>query len=864
MSARASSVIDKMLRRTRLSDLTPILSPTEDNFFYCENDSKQSYIGGAFIATTLNGMNEQDYQLFVGSLNVKLPPNSIIQFSHLATNHLEDEINDYSLNKQYTISNNSHISEDQKIGLDTIVAARVKAIRDGMKKAPVPSSGITLRSNRLIVSVKVPADLTLSEFDLERAKELIMSVYDNLKTSVLGDVRQLTINEFVAQVRSILYPFQPYDYTYDEHQKVSAQIFQKTTKIDNSDINHVKIDDTYFSVLSVKALPKMNTIALMNNIVGDANGSTRQVPCPFLVNCTIIIPDTFKENSSIDINYTQTQDTATPFALKMSPKLRGRLHGLELMYNQTKEGDLPCKLYFNIILFHKDKLRLQRYSSALQNIYQKDGLSMIPDTKIVLPLLWNALPLYPSLESLKNTNRIFTMTTKHAGTFVPLFGDFQNARQNFSQMYFTRRGNLYGFDPMLGQNHNGMIFGSSGGGKSATMNNFVTQEIESGAMIRIIDEGKSYKKLAAVLGGSFIEFMPNSNVCLNPFTLVKDINSELDQLTLIVKQMASPTTLLTDFQTSMIKKAITSAFNVGAQKTTITDVADFLTKQTDEDVRKLGRQLYDFTDRGSYGRYFNGDNNLDLDAQMVVLELDGLKMFPELKTVVMMVLLSRIQMDMFFKHDYPRKFVIFEEVTSYLGIPVVVKYIDDFYARIRKYRAGCWLVTQNIEKIAMSDEIASIINNANFIMYLPYKNEMVTKLREKGYIKDDDYITDTLKSLRLFPDQYSEAMIFESDTDNVSVIRIVFNPTEKIIYSSTGEYFLPFLERLDKGENVKDIIDSYLNSNLNKSTTETATDREIAEFTRKIESGELDIGQAFLEYKKSLVNSRAKGKTYEH
>ena len=95
MSARASSVIDKMLRRTRLSDLTPILSPTEDNFFYCENDSKQSYIGGAFIATTLNGMNEQDYQLFVGSLNVKLPPNSIIQFSHLATNHLEDEINDY-------------------------------------------------------------------------------------------------------------------------------------------------------------------------------------------------------------------------------------------------------------------------------------------------------------------------------------------------------------------------------------------------------------------------------------------------------------------------------------------------------------------------------------------------------------------------------------------------------------------------------------------------------------------------------------------------------------------------------------------------------------------------------------------------
>ena len=103
MSARASSIIDKMLRRTRLSELTPILSPTEDNFFFCENNKKQSYIGAVFSATTLNGMDQQDFDLFVGSLNVKLPPNSIIQFTQIATNHLEDEISDYSSNKKYAV-----------------------------------------------------------------------------------------------------------------------------------------------------------------------------------------------------------------------------------------------------------------------------------------------------------------------------------------------------------------------------------------------------------------------------------------------------------------------------------------------------------------------------------------------------------------------------------------------------------------------------------------------------------------------------------------------------------------------------------------------------------------------------------------
>lgn len=859
MVTGAASIIDKVLRRYRLSDLTPILSPTEDNFFYCENNKKQSYIGASFIATTLNGMDEVDFQLFAGSISVKLPANSIIQFTHIATNHIEDEILDYVAHKEQSVRLNSKLSERQKTDLIEIIQTRVKALREGTVKPIVPSSGITLRSNRLVVSVKVPADLKLSEYDMERAKEQILSVYDNLKNSVMGDIRQLTKEEFVAQVRSILYPYKPLDYVFDDNQKVSEQMFQKTTAIDNRDPNFVKIDDTYFSVLSVKALPKQNTIALMNNLVGDHFGSTKQVSCPFMVNCTIIIPDIHKENNSIDLNYTQTQDTATPFALKMSPKLRERLNGLTLMFNETKQGELPCKLYFNIVLFNKDKLRLQGIAARLQNYYKTDGLSVVPDNKIVLPLLWNALPLYPSLESLKNTNRMFTMTIKHAASFAPIFSDYRNIRSGYSQIYYTRRGNLYGFDPMRGQNHNGLVFGSSGGGKSATVNNFIEQEYESGAMIRIIDEGRSYKKLCAVLGGTFIEFTDKSHVCLNPFTLVTDIHSELEQLSRIVKQMASPSTPLDDYLMSMIKKAIVSSFNMGAQKTTITDVADFLAKQDDENVRKLGRQLYDYTDRGSYGKYFDGDNNLNLDAQMVVLELEGLKAFPELKTVVMMVLLARIQNDMFFNSIYPRKFVIFEEVTSYLAIPVVAQYIDDFYMRIRKYRAGCWLVTQNIEKVAQSEAIKSIINNANYVIYLPYKTAEIKKLVENGYVKNDPFIIKTMESLRLFQGQYSEAMIFESDTDNISTIRIVFNESEKVLYSSSGDYFIPFLNRLDAGEPVKDIIQSYLAKERDKiSTKGSVEDRDIQDLERLITTGEVDLKQALLEFKKNIVNRSAR------
>lgn len=848
-----ASIIDKMLHRYSLSSLTPVLSPTEDHFLYCENNKKQSYIGACFIATPLNGMDDQGFNQFVSAISVKLPPNSIIQISQIATNHIDDQIDNYYENNYKSINNNTGLTVKQKENLLSVVLKRTEALRQAKVVPPVPANGITLRQSRILVSVKVPADLQLSEYDLQRSKELILTVYDSLKSSTLPDLKQLTINEYLAQVRSIVYPFEPLDSTYDENQKVSEQVFRKTTETDNRDPNITKIGDTYFSVLSVSSLPKRNDISLTNMLVGDPMGSTKQVGCPYLINCTIIIPETQEEITKIDFDYAQTFDTATPWAKKFAPKLVDRLDGLELLRNATKRGQIPCRMFFNVVLFNKDKQKLPRIATVLQSYYKSLNLMMVPDSKIVLPLFWNTLPLYSSLESLKNTSRTMRMTTVHAATFAPLFADFQNLRSNFSQLYFTRRGNIFGFDPMAGQNHNGMIFGSSGGGKSVFGQNFLLQEYESGALIRILDEGQSYKKLCKTLGGSFIEFTDRSEVCLNPFSLVQNLNDDLDQLARVVKQMASPSTPLDDFCMSKIKQAIKSVYSVSGTKTTINDIADFLNVQEEEEIRRLGSQLFEYTVDGSYGKYFNGDNNLNLDAQMVVLELEGLKSTPDLKTVVMMMVCTRIQADMYRNFNYSRKFVLFEEVTSYFADPLVGDFISDFYERVRKYRGGCWLVTQNAEKIAESPAIGKVMINANYMIYLPYVAEQIDIMAQKKLIKNDPYIISTYKSLRLSKGVYSEAMIFETSTENISVIRTILNDYEKILFSSSDEYFRPFIERIDSGEDIADIIDSYLvAAEKNKLESKSNSNYDIKEIAARIENGE-DLDKVLLEFKTNLM-----------
>lgn len=846
-----SSTIDKMLRRSRLSTLTPVLSATEDHFFYCENNTKQSYIGACFMATPINGMDEQGFNRFVSAISTKLPPNSIIQILQLSTNHVDDQIQNYYSNAYNSIRNIQKDS-DAIENLNTILLRKRDALKQATITSPIKMNDITLRQPRVLVTVKVPADLQLSEFDLQRTKEMIMALQHGLKISTLPDLRQLTTQEYLGQLRSVVYPFDPIDNTYDDLQKISEQVFRKTTVTDNSDPDITQIGDTYFSVMSVSSLPKMNDISLTNLMIGDPLGSAKQISCPYMINMTIIIPEAQDEATKIDFDYAQTFDTATPWAKKFAPKLVDRLNGLEVLRDAVKRGDIPCRLYFNVVLFSKEKRKLPRIASVLHSYYKSLDLLLVPDSRIVLPLLWNTLPLYPSIESLKNTSRTLRMTTKHAATFAPLFSDFQNLTKNSSQIYYTRRGSLYGFDPMAGQNHNGMVFGSSGGGKSVFGQNFLLQEYISGALIRIIDNGNSYKKLCRTVGGSYIEFTEHSNVCLNPFTLVENINDDVDQLTMIVKQMASPQEDLNAFCIARIKQAIKSQFSVSAQNTTISDIADYLSNQPEEEISRLGSQLNDYTVDGNYGKYFNGPNNVDLNAQMVVLELSGLSNVPFLQTVVMMLVCTRIQSDMYKNFSYDRKFAFFEEVTSYFEIPIVADFIAEFYERVRKNRGGCWLVTQNMSRIAESPAIGKVMVNSNYNIYLPYVSSEIDKMVINKLIPNDPFFISMYKSLRLVKGQYSEALIYETDSDNVSVIRTVLNEFEAILFSSSGEYFHPFLARLNQGESIESIISSFLVQNDRDRQLSENPNQDIDLIKQKIANGD-DIESLLIEFKQKLL-----------
>lgn len=77
-----------------------------------------------------------------------------------------------------------------------------------------------------------------------------------------------------------------------------------------------------------------------------------------------------------------------------------------------------------------------------------------------------------------------------------------------------------------------------------------------GAKVWVIDVGRSYLKQAKMLNGSFIEFGPESGICLNPFSRVVDIDEEVSLIQACIEKMAAPEDGLDDYRRSRIEEAI--------------------------------------------------------------------------------------------------------------------------------------------------------------------------------------------------------------------------------------------------------------------------------------------------------------------
>jgi len=336
----------------------------------------------------------------------------------------------------------------------------------------------------------------------------------------------------------------------------------------------------------------------------------------------------------------------------------------------------------------------------------------------------------------------------------------------------------------------------------------ITNYLSVGGKCWVIDVGRSYLNLCEIYGGDFVHFGDGSDICLNPFELIKDFDEESDMLAGLVAAMAAPTERVTDQQMANLKRTMKTLWDDKGTAMSIDDIEQMMLQSQDRRLRDIGEQLFSFTSRGDYGRFFNGKNNVSFKNRFTVLELDDLQGRDHLMQVVLLQLIYQIQQDMYLGDRDRPKLTIIDEAWSLLTQGDVSKFIEHGYRRFRKYGGAALTVTQSVLDLYTNDTGRAIVENSANMYLLKQKGEAINRIKEMGRLPLTDGGYELLKTVTTVPRAYSELYFITEYGQGIG--RLFVDPFQALVYSTNANDVNELNKKKSEGMSIEESINQLL------------------------------------------------------
>lgn len=796
-----------LLNRDRFPDVVPVNAyDSESELFYMDGD--RDYLGAVFIGSALIGADDGTTSMLKAAMSGDMPDDTIIQISYLSTSFIDNMIQKWSEPRDDILRRDDGLTFAQKETLHGLFENRRQFMLDGAVEPIVKSSGVRLKNTMLILSMKVPVAKTPTDREVEDVKAAVMRFRESLRSVGLSPT-PVNAQVYLILLRSILFMGEEPSRSYDEDQLIREQVFPYDKDME-CDRDYVRVGENYIRSLSTQNFPDMASIALLNQLIGDPNGSHNQIVDPFMFTLTVHFPEQSSEVKKISAKKNSIHyQMQGPWA-KFVARIPAKAEGFATLDSALEEGNRPVKLWFNALLFSNDKEGAGRSASALRTHFQMHGYEVHEDKHMHGPFMLMQLPLFQEVEAIDKSHRFYTMTVKEASQLCPVIGEWKGSGLGCALAMTGRRGQIMFYDLFDSQtNYNGVVAAESGAGKSFLANDIIVSYLQKGAKVRVIDQGRSYEKLCDSIDGEYIEFDDSKSISLNPFTLVKDIDEEMLLLQVIIAKMASPTSGFTDWEMSQTAQVLKELWDQFGPKMTVTDVAEaYQTKAEDmnNDTRLLniGQQLFQYTRHGTYGKYFDGPNSLNYDNNLVVLELDDLRSKKDLQQVVMLQLIAQLQTECYMGDKSVPKVIVIDEAWELFEDPMVAKFLEGAYRRFRKYNSACVVVTQSLDDLYGSASGEAIARNSANVIVLRQNSEAIQGLETSERFKIGAYGYSMLRSLHTEKGQYSDMLL--RCGDNFGVARFAVDRYTQLLYSTSPEEVAAIRTLRDQGLTTKDSI----------------------------------------------------------
>lgn len=803
--------IQRAAQRISPDEYIPVIAHDEETGVFLTDDG---YIGVCYWGDPVNGADDTTTEMLKGALSIALPEGSFVQLSIIGMPDIDSQVGRYRQRREHALDEIA--DESTRRMLDTYYQRRADFMAQSASHSNLPSIGTKIHDRRVVLSIKSPfKSVTPSVTEIDSLAEAGAKLAESLQTCGLF-LQRMNATQYLELAYRLTHPFDERKIdTCRNDQILKEQIFLPGESIEVKKDSLVFNENTHVQMLSVGRWPKANSLSLMAFMIGDPLGANNQIKLPYHISLTMHYPNQYGKTSAMKQKAAMINYQAFGPVLRFVPKLAFKKQGMDVLVNAMEQGATVVEAALTLSVYSQSREECARQVSGLRTYLQSFDFAMGEERFVVLPSFWNSFPLYPTVESIKNTFRFKTMAVEHALTFAPIMGEWKGSSafakpgKGYGMLFQSRRGQLMSMDLYDSPtNYNGVIFASSGAGKSFLTQSIAMDYLSMGAKVWVIDVGRSYLKLAKLLKGSFIEFGPDSGICLNPFSTVRDIDEEVSLIQAIIEKMAAPEDGLDDYRRSRIEEAVKAVWGRMGNGSTVTEVAEYLTHQQDPRSADMGNMLYRFTRYGSEGYWFDGQANVDLSNDLVVLELEELKGKKTLQQVVLMQLIANIQREMYLSNDGRPKILIIDEAWDLLDDPMVSRFMEHAYRRFRKYGGAAIIVTQSIADLYKSDSGRAIAANSAFKLILKQTAESIEQVKKEGHLALGEYGFYLLNTVHSIPGKYSEVMFYTEQ--GTGVARLVVDRFSQVLFSTSGTERTEVIANIESGMEPVEAIENFI------------------------------------------------------
>jgi len=779
-----------------LANLLPYMSYDTDNELYVNKRS------AGFILETLPlpGASEETVNILSTILTDTLPKDADLQIMLWAS----DKVGDVLAKFEKQRSGKGEIFE-------WLAKMRTDYLKQGAYQSLINNGSMLIRDFRLFFIVSLPCK------DYEEVAEELLSLREDIQSSLKSvnmPSRPLPVEGFLSLMTDLTSPSSdPLNarVPWQELDDLASQVTNPECmiKVFPYHLSFVNENETWEArCFSVRNFPKTMAQWKMTDSIGQLFNSALQIPCPFIISLNVRLLDHEQSAAKAQLQYMDKDKMARSPMAKFNPMAGEQRNDWEFVRKRLAEGDRLVKSFFQIVLYAPEKQAIAA-ERKVRDLYRANGWRMRKEAYLQLQSWLAIMPmlmtegLYKDFEIFK---RFRTMTAFNAINIAPLQGEWKGSPSP-NLLLPGRRGQLATWSPFDNTegNYNVCIAAASGKGKSVFTQEYIVTIVGSGGRVWIIDIGRSYEKTCRLLGGEFIEFSLNNPICINPFSLIHNLDESMEMLKPLLASMARPSGKVSDEELAWLEKGIKAAWEEKGNAATITTVADWLKAQEAPICENLNLLLYSYTKDGMYARYFEGEANINFDNPFVVLELQELKSKKDLQRIVLLVLMYQIAEIMYMGNRSQCKSCIIDEAWDLLGgdNDNAAKFIEAGYRTARRYTGNFVTITQSINDYFKNSTSTAAFDNSDNMVILGQKSEALDQVRKNERLSMDAYTERLYKSLRK-TDEYSECVI--KSPSGLSVHRIIFDPYSRILYSSKGVEFDAVKRLQAQGHSLKDAI----------------------------------------------------------